>query len=445
MGYSKSEVEQYLAEVEDGRRFPDPDIEDFLAKRDIEAGMTGKAIDRKEPRGPVGKAWDPEAEAAAEAAKMRKIGAEAEPDRLRLEFMSGAVFAAGDWTVPDLIPNVLTQGEPCVMAGPMKSCKTTTSIDLAASLDMPSPFLGKWPVPERRGVGVVSCESGRATIHEIARRVYEQKGGDFASNGIHWAFDIPTLDDPGAPDMLADAITENALDCLILDPLYLLLSTGGDESSVFSMGKMLRPIGEVCQRTGATIILCHHAKKNRPNHFAPLELHEIAYSGTAEFARQWLLLARRSEFDPVNGKHELWLSYGGSAGNSGLWGLDITEGHRGDPGGRVYVPEVLKATEAREEANESRTAEKREKRKAEKEATIKGRMRDIERYLADHPDGDTERRILSGCGMSPAAGRPAIQAMKDAELIRPVPVFRGNRKAPYEGWQLCPEPGELDL
>ena len=58
----------------------------------------------------------------------------------------------------------------------------------------------------------------------------------------------------------------------------------------------------------------------------PLELPDMAWSGFAEFARQWLMLSRRESYVDGTGEHKLYLRAGGSAGHSQLLNLDISEG-----------------------------------------------------------------------------------------------------------------------
>ena len=96
----------------------------------------------------------------------------------------------------------------------------------------------------------------------------------------------------------------------------------------------------------------HSQEPEGPNGlFEPAELEDIAWAGFPEWARQWLLLSRRRKYDPEQGgHHELWLNVGGSAGHSGLWGVNIEEGMRQDEGGRRWNVDVLKASQARAQA-----------------------------------------------------------------------------------------------
>src|SRR5262249_33678034 len=139
-----------------------------------------------------------------------------------------------------------------------------------------------------------------------------------------------------------------ALEVVIIDPLYLSLLGGGvdvDPRNVFSMGPVLMDFARTCLDLGCTPILAHHARKGREkDERKPLDLEDLTYSGVPEFARQWFLISRRSAYEEGTGFHELWIKFGGSAGFSGLYGLDVAEGEVNMRfAGRKWDVKVLKA------------------------------------------------------------------------------------------------------
>jgi len=143
------------------------------------------------------------------------------------------------------------------------------------------------------------------------------------------------------------------LKVIVFDPAYTSLLKGNTKASasnVFDMGAVLSTITEACLAEGATPVFAHHTVKNAGKQtgrngatyktYEPAELGDLAFAGFGEFARQWLLLARRAEYEPGTGKHQLWLTTGGSAGFNGCYAVDedwridvLIDRSRGDAAG----------------------------------------------------------------------------------------------------------------
>jgi hypothetical protein len=114
------------------------------------------------------------------------------------------------------------------------------------------------------------------------------------------------------------------------------------------MGPLYRNFTSTCLKAGTTPILVTHFRITRANAYAEPEIDDLSYAGIQEWARQWLLLSRREKYAPGTGQHRLWLSAGGSAGQSGLWSLDINEGVIDEEfKGRFWDVQVSTATEQR--------------------------------------------------------------------------------------------------
>lgn len=300
-----------------------------------------------------------------------------------------------------LIEGVLAAMQPCVFAASKKSLKTTIAIDMVLSLASQSKFLGKFCVPRAVRVALISGESGDAVIQETARRIARSKPWfNLADYELAlWGFTLPRLGRPQTKSELIKFVKDHSLEALVIDPAYLCLDLGGDAGNLFEVGPKLFELTEVGQETGCTIVIVHHNRKSQKESvFAPPELESIAWSGFQEWARQWILLGRREPYNPEqSGSHRLWLSVGGSAGHSGLWGVDVEEGSRSDPGGRRWDVTVestsviiSESIDQREAAKESRA----EKKLAADVAKLLG-------VYAKFPDGETARTLRIKAGMNP--------------------------------------------
>lgn len=350
--------------------------------------------------------------------------------------ITSAELDAAQYELEYLINGVLVRGQPGVIAGPKKTLKTNISIDLALSLSEAEPFLDRFDVKLARRVGVMSGESGAATIQETARRVARAKSLELKScSNVVWCFDVPQLDKKQHIVEMRRIIEEHALDVLILDPTYLMmLSIGNDAGNLFIVGSLLKGLGQLAQDTGCTPILCHHLKKSISEPFEPAELENIAWAGFQEFVRQWILLNRRVRYDPdQGGHHELWMSVGGSAGHSGLWGVDVDEGVRDDAGGRRWDVDVIEAIVAYHRRSENAENEAEKRKESKRERKRQDDRKAVFEALAKFPDGETGRVIREIAGLSGQRFNELIEELVEDGYVKKCKVTKSNGQK-YDGF-----------
>lgn len=293
------------------------------------------------------------------------------PQRFSLGLMTSTDFSAADFRQNYLVHRVLVEGQPCIVGGPKKCLKTGILVDLAISLGTGTQFLSHpdFVVPERVMTCLLSGESGGFVLRETAQRICTARNRTLSTADVVWGFDLPQLANPEHLDVIEETIRDRGIRVLMVDPAYLSLlsgTSGINPGDVFAMGAILKPIGELGVRTGCTIVVAHHTrKKDRKERFQPTDLEDLAMSGFAEWARQWLLLGRRSEYQG-DGHHDLWLNAGGSAGHSGCYVVSVEEGVADVTGnGRIWDVRVERAAQAIKrgrELAEQRKAEDAESR-----------------------------------------------------------------------------------
>jgi hypothetical protein len=341
-------------------------------------------------------------------------------------------FAELDSTTDEieyLIDPILVAGQPGGIFGGKKSLKTNVAIDLAESLATGGKFLNEFQVTRAVRVAILSGESGQPTIRETARRIAKSKGTTLASiAGAQIGYRMPNLSSVEHLMALEKMVVDSAIEVLIIDPTYLCLPIGDGAANLFIVGGLLLGLSQIVQRTNCTILLIHHTKKNPADKFAPPELESIAWSGFQEWIRQWVLIGRREEYDPEQGgSHKLWLNVGGSAGHSGLWGVDIEEGTRQDTGGRHWEVTVAKASEVRTEARQT-IDEGKAKMKAEKRAqTLEASRERIRDALRRRPAGETESQVRDLAGLNSREFAPALQALLEADEIERCEIKKSKK------------------
>jgi hypothetical protein len=285
------------------------------------------------------------------------------------DLMPVSQFVRQTHFVDYLIPFVAVKGQPGVISARSKSLKTTVALDALLSMATARPFLGHWEVSSAVRCAMLTAESGAPTIDETLCRIADAKGID--PEEIHNAMiscRCPRLQSRAWLDTIRRTIEERELACLVIDPTYLA-AAGVKQNDLSAVAAMLEPVSRIIQDTGCTIWFVHHNRKVTESRYGCPTLEEITGSGWGEWARFWLLLNRRREWDDETGRHWLWLVTGGSAGFGARKWLDVHEGKPTDSGGRVWEVDVEAAIEGEE------------KEKARKEAAKEQGTKD--RFAAD--------------------------------------------------------------
>ncbi len=241
---------------------------------------------------------------------------------------------------------------------------------------------------------------------------------------------------------LGKLIKADGLRVIVIDPAYLCTPLAADKgNNIFAMGELLRSVNDACQDCGRTPLIAHHMKRTGVA-YDPPELADAAWSGWAEWARQWILLNRRERFDPdSNGEHKLWLTAGGSAGHSGLWGLDVEEGRRDASEGRYWDVSVRPASDVRAETKGNRQAE----RQREKAAKFEKDLDAAAQALDAHPEGATRTRLREYCGMNATRFGPLIAELERRGIAEKCEVRVSNHKKSTEGYRRVPDTADIPV
>ena len=333
-----------------------------------------------------------------------------------------------------LVKGIMVAGQPLVIGGRSKTMKTSLTCDLVVSLASGSSFLGTFPTVKQI-VGFWSGESGGAVIRETMLRICKTRGVRFEDCSLFQSFGIPKLSVEEHLKLLAGIIQEKKITVAIVDPLYLSLlagNSGGKSSDLFFMGSMLQPLTELGQALGCTFATLHHFRKTGiQSNEEPAGLEELAQSGIAEWARQWILLQRRQPYQ-LDGNHSLWMRAGGSAGHAGLWGVDIDEGLL-DPEtfeGRKWKVKVISQSKVIEETREKKETERllnEQKRRDEKEQKIIA-------VLQMYPKGESEYGLRQSTGIEAKVLLPLLVGMESAGILERCEVIKKTWKG--DGWRL---------
>lgn len=349
------------------------------------------------------------------------------------ERITSAELAKADYSQEYLIENILVARQPLIIAGSHKTLKTSLIIDAAISLALGGFYLGKFKVARQCRVGVMTGESGLSTIQETANRVCIAANIRLAQlENLIWSPDLPRFGDVRHLNALEKFIDNDGIEVLPIDPAYLCLP-GADAGNLMMQGELLSSVSQLCQERGVTMMLAHHTKRHTGRDaFDYPELSDIAWSGFAEFARQWWLIGRRERYEPGTGEHRLWLSVGGSAGHGGLWALDVNEGTRQSLEGRYWQVDVSSASEAQEQTEQRRDDAQQARQAKQQEDDVRAIVNAMTSLTGNE---GTKTDIRDASGIRSTRFGPALASAIAAGYLEPTAISKGNNRD-YDGYKL---------
>ncbi|MCX7396772.1 MAG: AAA family ATPase [Planctomycetales bacterium] len=236
--------------------------------------------------------------------------------------------AAELWDLADqpvewLVENVFSCDQPTIFGAKQKSLKTTLLTDLAVSLASGYAWLGRFDIPAKRRVLFVTGEASEAAAIRKVKRAATSRNlrrEDFTDSLRIEAITFPRLPSDKDCAAVAEAVKEHGIEVVLLDPLYMGLS-GLNTANLTEVGPAMRQFMEACRP--ANLIIAHHVKKTASFDDAP-NLEDLSQAGIAEFAGNYWLMGRMSEYIG-DGMHELAIRYGGRDEQFGLLKLDFDE------------------------------------------------------------------------------------------------------------------------
>jgi len=326
------------------------------------------------------------------------------------------LWSKADEPIPWLVDDVFSADQPTIVGAKRKSLKTTLLTDLAVALSTGLPWLGHFNVPRKLKTLFVTGESNdRAAMRRIcraakARGLGREDLGSLRVEAVHFP-KLPKIDQIAS---MAESVEANNIDVVILDPLYRGMDGSVNASNVFEVGDLLGTFME--KMRPVPVIIAHHFRKNTEFRDGIPDLDDLSQAGIAEFAGNFWLIGRLSEYQG-DGKHDLAVQYGGRDEQFGLIRIEFDE--------RTWTAQVTDLKAHRDH----------QKQRKENEKVVQ-KMQEIISKLEIEPDKTLTASKLSGGHPERKAFQEAIQSLIGRETIELVPEYKQTRSKAATAYRL---------
>ena len=236
---------------------------------------------------------------------------------------AASLWPLADTPVDWIIENVFSADQPTIFGAKQKTLKTTLLTDLVVAVATGFPWLNRFKVPRQRKVLFITGEASQRAAIKKVRRAAEARNLN-AKDIADWihieALHFPSLTSADHCFRVTNDVAKHEFELVVLDPLYMGLE-GVNTANLTEVGPAMRQFMQACRP--ANVVIAHHVKKSANYNDAP-NLEDLSQAGIAEFAGNYWLMGRMSEYTG-NGLHELAVRYGGRDEQFGLMKIDFDE------------------------------------------------------------------------------------------------------------------------
>lgn len=180
-----------------------------------------------------------------------------------------------------LIDGIMRRGDKMCVAGPSKSYKSFSLIQLAIAVSCGTKWMGCKCKKGR--VLYINCElrgeSFRKRVWEVADHMDGADRAAIAGNMDVWNMRGRTQPLETSKDHIIEQAEERRYDIVILDPVYKLFA--GDENSAEEVSAFMLAMDELAMRLHASVAYCHHHSKGAKGGVSAQD----RFSGSGVFAR----------------------------------------------------------------------------------------------------------------------------------------------------------------
>lgn len=197
------------------------------------------------------------------------------------------------------VEGVILHGQYGILGAMWKAGKGWDAIDLNVSMASGTPWLGRYPCPNR---GPAVLYPGEEDDHELKRRlaaVAKARDLDWRDLEIHVAQRTPRLSRAEDLDMVRRDLERVGPRLTTLDPLYHA-AAGGDSANLFKMGELLAEASDLARAADCSLLGVTHYNRDRTREGSE----RFTGAGAAEWGR-FLIAAELISRRDVDGWNEV--------------------------------------------------------------------------------------------------------------------------------------------